>query len=92
MKITKLRYRCYVIYRDGLYIACCVDLCLAAQSYSRTHAKEKLYSQVEDYLSESQERRLAPFSQRLKYCWLSLVDPDAVYRLTKYTVDLNSSK
>ena len=45
--------RCYVKRSEDQWVAVCIDLCLAAQGDSLQEAKEKLESQVNDYVFEA---------------------------------------
>lgn len=71
-----MNLRCMAYFQDGLFIAACLDLSLAAQGDSLQEAKEKLESQIKDYLDEIVAepeyarqlfRRRAPLSMWLKY-------------------------
>jgi hypothetical protein len=66
---------------DGLYVAVCIDLSLAAQANTLDGAQKKLELQIKDYIQEACEdaayteqllSRKAPFSLILKYHLLSL--------------------
>ncbi|WP_392559771.1 DUF1902 domain-containing protein [Orbus mooreae] len=68
--------RCMLFRKNGLYIAACLDLTLAAQANTPLEAKNKLDSQVKDYLQEALEdecyaydllNRKAPFSWWVRY-------------------------
>lgn len=71
-----LKLRCFAEKQGKLWVAVCVDLCLATQAYTADEAIAKLNAQVDDYLDEAfSDRRFtqqmlsrkAPLSQRLKY-------------------------
>ena len=67
--------RCYVRSEDGLYIAACLDLCLAVQADTMQEAKQQLHEQVIDYLIDAvKEKNLvtrpAPLSEWLMYLWV----------------------
>ncbi len=71
-----LKLRCFAEKQGKLWVAVCVDLCLAAQAYTADEAITKLNAQVDDYLNEAfSDRRYthqmlsrkAPLPQRLKY-------------------------
>lgn len=69
--------RCYVKRSEEQWVAMCIDLCLAAQGESLQEAKEKLESQVNDYVFEALTidreharellSRKAPFANRAEY-------------------------
>lgn len=70
--------RCMAYQQDGVYIAACLDLSLAAQANTIEEAMSKLESQVDDYISEALEdkaharellSRRAPLSMWVKY-WI----------------------
>lgn len=65
--------RCYAVEREpGLFVAVCLDLCLAAQGESIDEARSKLHDQVVGYLHDAAEeknfeRRHAPAQYWLEY-------------------------
>ncbi|MBS0854943.1 MULTISPECIES: DUF1902 domain-containing protein [unclassified Tatumella] len=70
--------RCMAYRQDGVFVAVCLDLSLAAQADSMQEATDKLESQVHDYLEEvfsepeyakQMLNRKAPFTLWVKY-WL----------------------
>lgn len=78
MQPTNLILRCYAEHKDGLWQAFCIDLCLAAQGDSFEDVRDKLHSQIVDYLNDAlcgEDRefaeqllnRKAPFSQIAKF-------------------------
>lgn len=81
MKPIDLFLRCYAEKQDNLWVAVCVDLCLAAQADTPGEAIRKLNHQISDYVTEafsdecySKEllSRKAPWQQVLKFNWLRL--------------------
>lgn len=81
MKPSDLIVRCYVERQEGVWIAACVDFCLAAQSRSRSEAIDKLHSQIKDHVIEAfanperTERllnRKAPIQYVAKFYWIVL--------------------
>jgi len=75
--------RCYAEKSDGLWIAVCIDLSLAAQADTMVEAKQKLHGQIVDYVQEAVTvdrqhayqllNRKAPLSQILRYHWIKLM-------------------
>ena len=74
----QLEFRCYVEKGGYMWVAVCVDLSLATQSYSKQTAVSDLAAQVLEYVEDAttgedkefREQLLArrlPFSQRIKY-------------------------
>lgn len=70
--------RCMAYQQNGVFVAACLDLSLAAQADTMQEAMDKLESQVNDYLDEALSepefaaqmlRRKAPVSMWFKY-WL----------------------
>jgi len=72
-------YRCYAEQeQDDLWVAVCIDLCLAAQGQSYLEARAKLEDQIADYVFDALKgqdqahasrllNRKAPLRQRFKY-------------------------
>ncbi|KFC09018.1 hypothetical protein GTGU_01210 [Trabulsiella guamensis ATCC 49490] len=67
--------------QEGVYIAVCLDLSLAAQADTMQEAMKKLDEQVKDYLTEARSdpkyaeqllSRKAPLSLWVKYYWLQI--------------------
>lgn len=80
MRTIDLFLRCYVEKEQNLWVAACVDLCLAAQAETQEEAVRKLNLQISDYVVEalSSDRhtkalltRKAPWPQVLKFHWLN---------------------
>ena len=91
--------RCYAEKEDGLWVAVCVDLCLAAQGETVEEARKKLHSQIHEYLHDvlagpDQQhaghllRRKAPLAQVAKYHLLRA--GDALHLLSKSAYSLFS--
>lgn len=68
--------RCMAYQQDGVFVAACLDLSLAAQADTMQEAMDKLENQVRDYLIEAYEdpsytrqllSRKAPLSMWFKY-------------------------
>jgi hypothetical protein len=82
MKTTDLFLRCYAEQHDGLWVAVCIDLCLAAQASDKMDAINKLNLQIVDYVKEAFSepehteqlltQRKAPLSQIMRFYWLKL--------------------
>lgn len=78
----KKTIRCMAYQSDGLYIAACLDLSLAAQADSLHDAVEKLNAQIGALLEEVEREpqyaaqllnRPAPLSLWFKYYWLKFL-------------------
>ena len=77
MKTSDLFLRCYAKKQDGLWVAVCIDLSLAAQSADPLDAINKLNAQITDYVREAFSepeyteqlltQRKAPLSLVFKY-------------------------
>lgn len=76
MKPDEIIVRCYLKRNGNLWVAICIDLCLAAQANSAEQARDKLHAQIGEHLqyafSNSQYtaqllRRRAPLKQILTY-------------------------
>lgn len=77
MKAPELILRCMAEQDGDVWVAQCLDLCLAAQGDSLPEAKVKLEAMIEDYIEEAfgpdREhaayllRRKAPWSEWAKY-------------------------
>lgn len=80
MKTLDLFIRCYAEKQGDLWIAACIDLCLAAQAYTLDEAVKKLDDQIFDYVTEALSEpayaedlllnRKAPLSEVFKYHWI----------------------
>lgn len=81
-KINKLR--CYAKQVDGLWVAVCIDLSLAAQDECPSTAIQKLHEQIKEYIYDITEGkdveyfytllcRYAPIRQRIEYYWIKFV-------------------
>lgn len=72
--------RCYAKREQGLWVAVCIDLCLAAQGDSIDEVKRKLEAQINEYVHEALTidrehakqllSRKAPLFSRLEYYWI----------------------
>lgn len=71
-----MNLRCMAYSQDGIYIAACLDLSLAAQADSLKEAMDKLEAQIKDYFEEVASdpqyanqlcHRKAPLSMWVKY-------------------------
>jgi hypothetical protein len=79
MHSQKLTLRCYAEQEsESLWIAVCIDLCLAAQGESYCEARKRLDRQIDSYIFDAIDgedqrdadqllHRKAPFKQQLKY-------------------------
>jgi hypothetical protein len=78
MQPKNLILRCYAESKNGLWQAFCIDLCLAAQGDSFEEVRDKIHSQIFDYLDDvlcGEDRefadqllnRKAPLSQIAKF-------------------------
>lgn len=74
--------RCMAYKQDGVFVAVCLDLSLAAQADSLQGAKEALEAQIMDYIQEALDEpqyasdllnRKAPLPLWLKYYYISLM-------------------
>jgi len=92
MHVNNLILRAYATKKDGLWVAVCIDLCLAAQGDTLEEAKEKLHSQIVDYVYdacvgedkayvEQLLKRKAPLSQRLTY-YLASLSQASIFRVS----------
>lgn len=68
--------RCMAYQQNGVFVAACLDLSLAAQADTMQEAMDKLESQLQDYIKEAYSepkytsqmlKRRAPISMWLKY-------------------------
>jgi len=68
--------RCMAYQQDGVFVAACLDLSLAAQADTMREAMDKLETQIKDFLTEALSepqyaeqllKRKAPLSMWLKY-------------------------
>ena len=80
MRAVDLVVRCYAERKDGVWIACCIDFCLAAQASTPDEALQKLLMQIQEYVydavaGEDKEfgaqllKRRAPLPMFVKYYW-----------------------
>lgn len=74
LDIERRLVRCYVKKEGALWIAVCIDLCLAAQAGNKVQSKANLKEQIDDYLMEAYSEntytvpnRRAPLGQRATY-------------------------
>jgi len=74
-------FRCMVYKEGGLWVAVCLDLCLAAQDYSSDAAVNKLNAQINDYVSDGGinhnhecdvKTRRTPFTLWVRYAYIKL--------------------
>ena len=81
MKTDDLLLRCYVERQGQLWVAVCIDLCLAAQDYDANEVVSKLHLQIVDHLNEAFKEkdftnqllsRKAPLRFRAKFYWICL--------------------
>ena len=81
--LDQLRLRCYAEQQGpDLWVAVCIDLCLAAQGETCQEAKSRLNAQIDSYVEDAftVDRahfhqlipRKAPLRQRLKYYLIHL--------------------
>ena len=85
MKPTDLVFRGYAKREGGVWVAVCLDFCLAAQADTLEQAMQKLLGQVAEYVYDAVagedrdqgayflQRRKAPASQWLTYYGLRLL-------------------
>ncbi len=90
MRPNQLLLRCFAEREDGLWVAHCLDLSLAAQGDSLADVKRKLDLQIRDYVNDALAgvdrqhaayllKRKAPLSLWLRYYWvLCLIAKDAL--------------
>lgn len=81
MNTTDLVVRCFARQEEGVWVAVCLDFCLATQADSFEEAKVKLEEQIVFYVSEALQdkafgsallQRKAPLSSWLAYYYLKL--------------------
>lgn len=81
MNVKQLILKCYAKKDHEVWIAVCLDLCLATQGGSLEEAKRKLEEQIFFYVSEALEdkeygaqllKRSAPLSSWIEYYLLSI--------------------
>lgn len=80
MKASDLILRCYARKEDNVWVAVCIDLCLAAQGSTLVDAKQKLHDMVHSYIEDAFGtdsayaaqllQRKAPTSQIIRYHWI----------------------
>lgn len=81
--LDQLRLRCYAEQQgQNLWVAVCIDLCLAAQGETCQEARERLNAQIDTYVVDAFTidrayfhqliPRPAPLRQRLKYYLIHL--------------------
>lgn len=82
MKANKLIVKCFAKQEDGVWVASCLDLCLAAQGDTFDEAKRKLEEQIIFYVKEAVEdeeygdqllNRSAPLSSWIEYYFIKLI-------------------
>ena len=84
MNSRDLILRCYVKEEEGVWVAVCLDLNLAAQAESSKEARTKLESMISSYVSEALTTdaqyadqlltRSAPLSEWAKYYYYRVLD------------------
>lgn len=89
MKAKELILRCYAKKDGDVWVAVCIDLCLAAQGQSLKEVQRKLDSMSRSYIQEALEEdreyayqlltRKAPLSQIATYHWFKFL-----YECTKF--------
>ena len=81
MKPTQLIVKCYAKHNNGVWIAVCLDFCLATQGDSFDEAKRKLEEQIVFYVDEALNDkdygsqlliRRAPLSAWLEYYFIRM--------------------
>ena len=81
MKPKQLIIKCYAKRQEGVWVAVCVDFCLATQGESFEEAKHKLEEQIYFYVDEAFQdkqygsqllRRRAPLSSWGEYYFIFL--------------------
>ncbi len=92
MPTQLLTLRCYAEQESAsLWVAVCIDLCLAAQGESYRDARERLDAQIDSYLFDAIEgadqadadqllNRKAPLKQQLKYHLIRLKISGLLFR------------
>lgn len=92
MKPNELILRCYVEKQGNLWIAACIDLCLAAQDYEPGAAIDRLHLQIVDHvnfafqneeLTHQMLSRKAPLSFIFKYHKIRLKNAITSYLQSK---------
>lgn len=94
MKAKELIIRCFAKKEENVWVAVCLDFCLATQGDSLEEAKGKLEEQISDYVSEALQdkeygvqllNRTAPLSMWLEYYWIKA--SNLIYRNTSVIFD-----
>lgn len=79
MKPNDLILRCYAERQGKIWVAVCVDLCLAAQDYDPNESVRKLHLQIADHIQDAFENpqftnqmltRKAPLTLLAKFYWI----------------------
>jgi len=83
MSPGQLIVKCYAKQEEGVWVAVCLDLCLATQGESFDEAKRKLEEQIAFYVDEALQdkdygsqllNRRAPVSSWLEYYFIRLTN------------------
>jgi len=81
MDATNLTVRCMAWVEDGVWVAACIDLCLAVQDDTQEAATQRLHEQIAEYINEAVSidaahgamllTRKAPWRDRLRFWFWS---------------------
>jgi len=83
MNPKQLIIKCYAKQEEGVWVAVCLDFCLATQGYSFEEAKQKLEDQITFYVGEALQdkeygsqllSRRAPISSWIEYYFIRLTN------------------
>ncbi len=81
MRPKDLILRCYVEQQGNLYVAVCIDLCLADQDHDPKIAVKRLHAQMVDHIKEAFKEtrfteqllsRKSPMAYIFKYHWIRI--------------------
>lgn len=92
MEAVRLTVRCMAWPEDGVWVAACVDLTLAAQGPTLHEARDKLHAQIASYVREAMTvdaqhaeallSRRAPLWDRLRFAFWSRFNQFTLRRRT----------
>ncbi len=94
MNPRQLIIKCYAKQQEGIWVAVCLDFCLATQGDSFNEAKRKLEEQISFYVSEALQdqeygiqllNRRAPISSWLEYYFIRVTN--MIFRKVSITFD-----
>lgn len=71
-----MNIRGYIVKQGNLWVAVCIDYCLACQDYDKISCINKIRDQISDYLNDTTKKRLSPFKFICKYYIIKLFKPN----------------